>query len=251
MFLFNFYFLSLSTRVLAQRNSKKKKWRTTSFPLYDDIGHIVDGTVATGANAFQPGSVNHPPSPAADIDDWLDLDNENVGEDLNAGKCSLLLYFEDHIIITSIDSQDALPATQATTAVSQQVVPSTPAPPSHQLARKHSAIDVEDAATGYSVSSKCKKVSPNAQGMGQIASAVQNLSNGFSEANANASPARRTHAIKLVQSDGYLGVKEELKVFGIIRCDSSFADTLLAIDSVEKRERFVQYELKQQYPLTI
>ena len=146
----------------------------------------------------------------------------------------------------SVGSQGSVPATQSSLTASQQVVPGTPAPPSHQLARKRSAIDVEDS--GYSASSKRKKVSPNAQGMIEIASAVRNLSDGFSQANDNASPARRTRAIKLVQDDGYLSDDDELKVFDIIRRDSTFADTLLAINSVEKRERFVQYELKQAYP---
>ncbi|RXW11416.1 hypothetical protein EST38_g14439 [Candolleomyces aberdarensis] len=220
---------------LLERDTKKKKWKSTPFPLYDDIGHIVDGTVATGANAFRPGGGNAPPSPAPEVDS-----HSSDSDDPNSGG-----YIDAAGIEDGAGSQDSGPAMQPALAASQQDVPNTPAPPAHQLARKCSAIDVKDSAAGYSASSKRKKVSPNAQGMIEITSAVRNLSDGFSQANDNASPARRTRAIKQILDDGYLSDEDELKVFDIIHHDSSFADTLLANDSFTKREHFVQYELKQ------
>ncbi|KAJ7717640.1 hypothetical protein DFH07DRAFT_761906 [Mycena maculata] len=38
------------------RHPKAARWRTTPFPLYNDILYLVEGIVATGAGAFHPGA---------------------------------------------------------------------------------------------------------------------------------------------------------------------------------------------------
>ncbi|KAF9787271.1 hypothetical protein BJ322DRAFT_712789 [Thelephora terrestris] len=45
---------------LAKENPHAKKWRTTPFPIYDEMFSLVDGIVATGAGAFLAGT---PPPP--------------------------------------------------------------------------------------------------------------------------------------------------------------------------------------------
>ncbi|KAJ7362371.1 hypothetical protein DFH08DRAFT_1024478 [Mycena albidolilacea] len=41
---------------LLKRHPEHERWRTSSFSLYDDILHLVDGIIATGAGAFHAGS---------------------------------------------------------------------------------------------------------------------------------------------------------------------------------------------------
>lgn len=41
---------------IFQAHPKAKKWRTSRFPLYDEIAVLVDGIVATGEGAFHAGS---------------------------------------------------------------------------------------------------------------------------------------------------------------------------------------------------
>jgi hypothetical protein len=38
-----------------QINGKVRGWRFKSFPLYDEMAQLVDGAVATGECAFNPG----------------------------------------------------------------------------------------------------------------------------------------------------------------------------------------------------
>jgi hypothetical protein len=45
------YFMSL------QNHPKANPWRKKPFPLYDDISELVDGTRATGQNAFRAGQM--------------------------------------------------------------------------------------------------------------------------------------------------------------------------------------------------
>ena len=38
-----------------QQDETLKRWQTESFPLYDEIAYLVDGTFATGNGAFRAG----------------------------------------------------------------------------------------------------------------------------------------------------------------------------------------------------
>jgi hypothetical protein len=43
------------THCHLQAHPKQKKWRKTSFPLFDDIANFIKGTYATGKGVFQSG----------------------------------------------------------------------------------------------------------------------------------------------------------------------------------------------------
>lgn len=40
---------------VLQAHPTLKKWRTTPFPLFDEMADLVEGTYATGAGVFRPG----------------------------------------------------------------------------------------------------------------------------------------------------------------------------------------------------
>ncbi|KAF8344682.1 hypothetical protein F5887DRAFT_824285, partial [Amanita rubescens] len=54
-------------------HKKATRWRSTPFPLYDEVMYLVHGIVATGAGAFHPGLTPEPPStpssPRTELDD--------------------------------------------------------------------------------------------------------------------------------------------------------------------------------------
>ncbi|KAG6826692.1 hypothetical protein H0H87_006689 [Tephrocybe sp. NHM501043] len=57
------------------------------------------------------------------------------------------------------------------------------------------------------------------------------------------SPSRKRAAIHAIEDDGDLSDEEQLKVFKIIRRDTTFADTILAIRKQSARTRFIKSEL--------
>lgn len=54
-----------------QAHPNAKKWRKTPFPLFDDLGSLVDGTAATGEGAYHPGQ------PSSSMFDLSDTDNDS------------------------------------------------------------------------------------------------------------------------------------------------------------------------------
>ncbi|KAF5334517.1 hypothetical protein D9611_013836 [Ephemerocybe angulata] len=199
---------------------KNEKWRKDSFPLYDEVGQIVNGTVATGAHTYRPGRQNQE-NRESDSD-------EDDDEDRNGSQ-----------------SQNT-PETSGAQAppVARQSSGTITVPQS--ISRKRSAIELDDdaGAGGYTPSQR-KKAGSGAQGMSEIASAVNNLSGSFNSSTTYASPARRQRAIKVIQDDGLLSEDEEIKAFSLIRKDITIADAILAIGSEDRRARFIQHELTE------
>ena len=60
-----------------------------------------------------------------------------------------------------------------------------------------------------------------------------------------ASPACKHAAIHAIEDDGDLSDDEQIQVYKIIHCDTSFADTLLTIRKKEACIRFIMSELYQ------
>ncbi|KAF6764367.1 hypothetical protein DFP72DRAFT_1059353 [Ephemerocybe angulata] len=187
------------------KNPKKKKWRTTAFPLYDDIGGIVDGTVATGSNAFRPSSTQstepetNTPEPPSSPPPSASYAPASSSSTITRKRSAI-----------DLDSEDNTPGYTS----------------SNQRKR-----------AGASTT--------RAQGMLEIASAVKDLSGSFSQSSENTTPVRRQRAIKLIQSDNLLSETDELRAFRLMRRDPSLADTLLAITPGTKRARYIQLELEE------
>ena len=57
------------THCHLQAHPKQKKWRKTSFPLFNDMADLIEGTYATGKGVFHPGE---PPSNSSDEGDVID-----------------------------------------------------------------------------------------------------------------------------------------------------------------------------------
>ncbi|KAF6744078.1 hypothetical protein DFP72DRAFT_88381 [Ephemerocybe angulata] len=199
---------------------KNEKWRKDSFPLYDEVGQIVNGTVATGAHTYRPGRQNQENRESDSDED--DDEDRNGSQSQNTPETS---------------GAQALP-------VARQSSGTITVPQS--ISRKRSAIELDDdaGAGGYTPSQR-KKAGSGAQGMSEIASAVNNLSGSFNSSTTYASPARRQRAIKVIQDDGLLSEDEEIKAFSLIRKDITIADAILAIGSEDRRTRFIQHELTE------
>ncbi|KAF8171127.1 Myb/SANT-like DNA-binding domain-containing protein [Pholiota molesta] len=56
------------------------RWRTTAFPLYDDMHYLVHGVVATGDDAFHPGQSPPPPELPEPDHDGSDSEKGSVGD---------------------------------------------------------------------------------------------------------------------------------------------------------------------------
>jgi hypothetical protein len=80
------------------------------------------------------------------------------------------------------------------------------------------------------------------QSIDGVASSINRLADVFSADTTVLSPARKWAAIHAIKDDGDLS-DDELKVFKIIRRDTSFADTILAIRKQSAHTRFIKEEL--------
>jgi len=76
-----------------------------------------------------------------------------------------------------------------------------------------------------------------------MASSIAQLASSFANDTVIPSPQRKRAAIHAIEDDGDLSENDMIKVFKIIRRDTTFADTLLAIRKKESRTRFIISEL--------
>jgi hypothetical protein len=81
------------------------------------------------------------------------------------------------------------------------------------------------------------------QAIDGVASSINRLADAFTTDTVTPSPARKRAAIHAVEDDGDLSDDEQLRVFKIIRHDTGFADTILAIRKKCARTRFIKEEL--------
>ncbi|KAJ2927944.1 hypothetical protein H1R20_g9141, partial [Candolleomyces eurysporus] len=183
---------------LLEAHPNYRKWRTASFPHYDLMDDLVNGTVATGQTAFHPSA---PPPPTTNTATQHDTQPSSEGEDNN-----------------------------------HEESPAAPAPT--PLKRRVSALENDLSAS----SRKKKKISPAAEGMSSMATAIMHLGDRLGGP-ANASPERRREAIQLILKDGELDSDDEVDAFQLIRQDSRVADTVLAITPKAKRSRYIRVEL--------
>ncbi|KAG6847438.1 hypothetical protein H0H93_008101 [Arthromyces matolae] len=201
-----------------------EKWRTTSFPPFDEMADLIEGTYATGKGVVRPGR-EQTPSDGSDSGD----------EDLS---------FIDPVLLADVPSQAAPtsppPPSISTTSSSQ------PTPMSSQASGSNSPSNSlrTPAPVGPRVRHS-RKVS-GTQAIEGMATSINRLAEAVSNDAAVPSPIRKRQAIHLIEDDGDLSDDEQIKVIKIIRRDTSFADTILAIRKAESRTRYIKSEL---YPL--
>ncbi len=95
-----------------------------------------------------------------------------------------------------------------------------------------------------SVPAKRSRQHTAAAGIHEVASSVRDLASAFKSSGGEASPVRRTAAIKLIEDDADLSEHELLKIFKVIRKDVTVADLILAMTNKAKRTRYIQSELE-------
>lgn len=83
----------------------------------------------------------------------------------------------------------------------------------------------------------------SSQVMAGMVSSLDRLANVWACDTTITSPQRKSAAIHAIEDDGDLSEHETIKAFRIIRRDTAFADTLLAIRNKESRTRFIKSEL--------
>jgi len=197
---------------LFEAHPQFRKWQTTPFPLYDDMADLVEGTYATGKGVVRPGQDQTP-----SIDSNSDSDYEKFAID-------------PAILQMSVGAP--------TSSIS--VTPLTPAPASS----KRQAADTLEPVSGKRTRQGRKK--SGSQAIGDMASSIDRLASTFAVDAAVPSPMRKRAAIHAIEDDGDLSDNEQTQAFQIIRKDTAFADTILAIRKKDARTRLIKSEL---YPL--
>ncbi|KAG6823953.1 hypothetical protein H0H92_008488, partial [Tricholoma furcatifolium] len=81
------------------------------------------------------------------------------------------------------------------------------------------------------------------QAIEDMAASIKSLADAVSNDAPVPSPARKRSAIHMIEDDGQLSDDEQIKVIKMIRRDTSFADTILAIRKPNARTRYIKSEL--------
>jgi len=215
---------------LLAKHPNWAKWRKTSFPLYDDIFELIEGTYATGDGVFRPGH------------DGIPDDATDESRSVDAGSDRDAQFLDD-------DAFKSLPSHMVPIPV---LTPSTAAtthfdtPDLKPVSRKRSAAD-SGQADPVKRQNRGRKPT-GSQAVMDVASSIDRLASAFSGPGASGatgssvmtSPERKRHAIHLIEDDSDLSENERISAFKLMRRDTSFADTILAIRSKETRTRFIQ-----------
>ena len=70
-------------------HKKATCWKSTPFPLYDEVLYLVHGIFATGAGAFHPGLTPEPPSTPSSPRTVLDNVSSKVAQSLSVSLGSI------------------------------------------------------------------------------------------------------------------------------------------------------------------
>lgn len=76
-----------------------------------------------------------------------------------------------------------------------------------------------------------------------MASSIAQLAMAVASDAVIASPQRKMPAIRAIEDDGDLLDHEQITVFRVIRCDTAFVDTILAISKKDTHTHFIKSEL--------
>ncbi|KAG1864778.1 hypothetical protein DFJ58DRAFT_714945 [Suillus subalutaceus] len=202
-----------------EAHPEAKVWRSTPFPLYDDIIVLVDGCHATGEGALHIGYEMSPPWPSTLLDDEDDV---FVGEDVLGGNPES----------ESVDEKVSIPVSH------------TPRVPKHGR-----APSVSPTSTG--VHKKCSnvKLTGPAAILG-VADALESVATSFTAPTSflddvPSTPKRRINAIQAVCTDASLSSDERAKVVALFTKDVAIADAYTAISDVSLRSMYIRLELEK------
>jgi hypothetical protein len=131
-------------------------------------------------------------------------------------------------------SVTASPYSAVTTAPSTQLSDGT--------SRKRNAADSYEPTAAKRHRGHSRKQS-SGEAITGMASSIAELASAFASDAVVPSPQRKRAAIHAIEDDGDLSENEQIEVYKIIRRDTTFADTLLAIRQKGSRTRFIKSEL--------
>ncbi|KAF5367349.1 hypothetical protein D9615_010294 [Tricholomella constricta] len=201
---------------LIAAHPSHERWRSAPFPLFDEMADLIEGTYATGKGVVRPGCNET-------LSDGSDSSSENDSDIIDP-------------LLLSITSTPSAPSS----------TPFQPSPVSDALpsvGKRHAADP------GSSISSKRARhgrKKSSSQAIEEMASSINRLVEAVATDTSAPSPARKRAAIHMIEDDADLSDNEQLKVIKIIRRDTTFADTILAIRKAESRTRYIKSEL---YPV--
>jgi hypothetical protein len=193
-----------------------------SFPLYNDMADLVEGTYATGKGVVRPGHTRTPSISSSSSSD------------------------NDFLIDPILHQTSATPVSAMANALavsSSSVALATLSGVCVPTSSKCQAADTFESMSGKRVCHGCKSGS---QAIEDVASSIDWLATALAVDAAAPSLERKRAAIHTIEDDGDLSDNEQTQVFQVICKDTAFADTVLAISKKEACTRFIKSKL---YPL--
>ncbi|KAJ7816476.1 hypothetical protein B0H13DRAFT_2460060 [Mycena leptocephala] len=192
---------------LIRRRPSAEKWKTTPFPLYDDILYLVDGIVATGEGAFHPGMP---------LSSQMDLTSQ---------------------------SQSTIPATplrrsprrRSAVGNTSDISPndSSSSPVQQRRGKKR------PPSSSPSTTRKPRK--RNAEAASDVAAALERVA---ASLHVVGSPEVSARAIQLMEDDGDFSENEGANVMMLFVEKSSYAKAFVAVRSRERRTAFIHRALQ-------
>ncbi|KAJ7667198.1 hypothetical protein B0H17DRAFT_1336158 [Mycena rosella] len=204
-------------------HNSAKCWRKTHFPLYDDILHIVDGIVATGAGAFHAGAVTQTQSQFAETQPQSQSQSEaqsEVQSDATQSQSQPIDWPE------TPRCAPAPASTMHETPPDDDLTPSSPVHPCRKCAS--SASPVTDS------SRKSKK--RNAEAASEIAGALQQVANSLVVVG---SPQVRRQAMNLMEQDADFVGEDSGKVMKLFARDTAVVQIYVASGKQTMRSAFI------------
>lgn len=210
------------------------------------MADLVEGTYATGAGVFRPGR-DFTPDPDSSSDGGAGED-DTIDPVLQQGTRESISFAAATPAISA--PTPAVPTTMAATSASTTTGATAPSPinattsqPSRNaLSRKRDATESDELTSTKRQRGHGRKQS-SSQAITGMASSIAQLATAVASDAVIASPQRKTAAIRAIEDDGDLSDHEQIAVFRVIRRDTAFADTILAISKKDTRTLFIKSEL--------
>ncbi|KAJ7223788.1 hypothetical protein C8J57DRAFT_1535928 [Mycena rebaudengoi] len=190
---------------------KARKWRNTSFPLYDDILYLVDGIIATGAGAFHAGTTQSQSQPSDDSQGPSQGDDDD--NDAGTGDLSTDTLVNDDLTLSSL------------------VVAQTPHP-----GRKR-------AASSSPLGSPCKRHKHNAEAASDVSMALRDVAL-LLNIQPQGIPEVRRQAIRMMEEDGEFSDEEEVDIMCLFSKDTALAQTYIGSSKKTTRTAFIRSVLR-------
>ncbi|KAF8341693.1 Myb/SANT-like DNA-binding domain-containing protein [Amanita rubescens] len=227
---------------LLAKSPNYRKWRKHSFPLFDEMQDLIEGTYATGHDAFHPGGDDTANNPELGADDF-------DGDDDNHWEIDPSLMASKSQTPSSVNTPSSPPTSGRPTPAPESSAPATVSLASADLPslKRRTADPTSEIPLPKRRRNEDRynRKPSGSQAMVDMASSIDRLASSVAGPNVTlaSSPERKRAAIKLIEKDEDLSGDELTKTFKLIRCDTSFADTILAISDKSHRTQYIQSEL--------